>query len=142
MEALGAVANITAVTVVALQSSRLVYETISGIKNGPKEVRELASEVQQLCHLLKQVTEVSQKMSDRDATRISELQDVIDRCRQNLDDFQKQFDGFESSSNERRLSKAWKRVKLVVKKEDFLKMSRTISYYVSALGAHLGVIGR
>lgn len=142
MDALGAVASVIAVTTVALQSSRTVYETISGIKNGPEEVKELASEVQQLCHILRQVTEVSKNIDDRDATSISELQNVIDQCRQNLDDFQKQFNQFKVLSNERRWTKAWKRVKLVVKKEDFLRMWRTVSHYVNILGRHLDLIGR
>lgn len=142
MEAIGAGASIIAITTVALQSSRAVYETISGIKNGPDEVKELASEVQQLCHLLRQVTEISSKMDDRDAISISELQTVIGQCRQNLDGFQKQFDKLKVSSNDRRLSKAWKRVKLVVKKEDFQRMWRTVSHYVNILGRHLDLIGR
>ena len=142
MEAVGAGASIIAVTTVALQSSRVIYETISGIKNGPEEVKELASEVQQLCHLLRQVTEISKKIDDRDVTSASELQSVIEQCRQNLDDFQKQFDKLEVSSNERRLIRAWKRVKLVVKKEDFQKMWRTVSHYVNILGRHLDLIGR
>lgn len=142
MEALSAVGSVIAVATVALQSSRVVYETISGIKNGPKEVRELALEVQQLYYLLEQVTKTSKKMDDRDTTSISELQGVIDQCRQNLDDFQQQFDKFEVSSNERGLSKAWTRLKLVVKKEDFRRMRRTISHYVNVLGVHLDLIGR
>lgn len=142
MEVVGAGASILAIATVALQSSRVVYETISGIKNGPHEVKELASEVQQLCHLLRQVTEISDKMDDRDATSVSELQAVIDQCRQNLDDFQKQCDKLEVSSNDRRLSRAWKRVKLVIKKEDFQRMWRTVSHYVNILGRHLDLIGR
>ena len=119
---MGAVASIITVANVALQSSRVVYETISGIKNGPDEVKELASELQQLCYLLRQVTEISDKMDDRDATNISELQVVIGQCRQTLDSFQKQCDKLGVSSNDGRLSTAWKRVKLVVKKEDFQRM--------------------
>lgn len=142
MEALGAVGSVFAVTTVALQSSRVVYETISGIKNGPKEVKELASGVQQLCHILEQVTEISKKAVDRDAKNIFELQGVIDQCRQNIDDFQKQFENFEVSSDERRLGKAWKRVKLVVQKEDFRRMRITVTHYINVLGVHLDLIGR
>lgn len=142
MEALGTVASIIAVTTVALRSSTTVYETIRGIKNGPEEVKELASEVQQLCHLLRQVAKMSKKIDDRDGTSMSELQSVIDKCRQNLDDFHKRFDKFEISSNERKLTKAWTRAKLVVQKEDFRRMSRIVSHYVNVLGVHVNLIGR
>lgn len=139
---MGAVASIIAVSTAALQSSRVVYETISGIKNAPDEVKELASGVQQLCHLLRQVTEMSDKMDDRDATSISELQIVMDQCRQNLDRFQKKCDKLAISSTDGKLSMAWKRVKLVVKKEDFQRMWRTVSHYHNILGRHLDLIGR
>lgn len=142
MEALGATTSVFAITTVALQSSKIIYETVRGIKNGPKEVKELALEVQQLGQILEQVTEVSKKNSDRNAKNIFELQGVIDRCRQNLDDFQKKFEKFEISSEGRKLGKAWKRVKHVVQREDFRRMGRTTNYYVNTLGVYLILIGR
>lgn len=62
--------------------------------------------MQQLGQSLEQVTEISKKSGDRNAKNMSELQDVIDQCRRNLDDFQKKFEKLEVSLNERKLGKA------------------------------------
>lgn len=141
MEALSLVASVFAVTTVALQSAKAIYETVSGIKNGPKEVRDLASAVQQLCHILDQVSDASGQMGDRDAQKLCALQDVIDQCRRKLDEFQKQFDKLETCPDEKKLDRAWKKVKLVAKKEDFRKMGATVAHYISVLGVHLGLLG-
>ncbi len=142
MESFGIAASVFTVATVALQSASIIHETICGIKNGPKEVNELALAVQQLCHILRQVTEISKTFGDRDAQNIVELQNAIDQCRRNLDDFRKQFEKIEVLPNEKRVGKAWKRVKLVVQKGDFRRMWEKVNYYVSVLGTHLGLIGR
>lgn len=68
MGPLGVAASIIAVTTIALQSTKAVYATVNGIKNGPQEVNDLASAVKHFSNILEQVAEISKGFSDIDGT--------------------------------------------------------------------------
>lgn len=87
MEPLGVAASIIAVTTIALQSTKAVYATVNGIKNGPKEVNDLASAVEHLTHILEQVAEISNGFIDMDGTDPSGLERAVEECAQSLADF-------------------------------------------------------
>ena len=142
MEAFGGVTSVIAVTTIALQSSKAVYATINGFKNGRKEVKNLASALNCLSHILEQVTEISNTFSGMDGTDITGLEQVMKECARNLADFRKQVEKLGVSSDERKIGKAWKRVKTVMQEEDFRKMRVTVDYFINVFGTHLSLIGR
>lgn len=142
MEALGVAASIIAVTTIALQSAKAVYTTVNGIKNGPKEVKDLASALTDLSYILEQVAEISNLFGDTDRIDLSGLKKVMDECVRTLADFRKQLEKLDVLSDEGSLEKARRRVKLAVQKEDFRRMWVTVRHYISVFGTHLSVIGR
>ena len=86
MEALGGAASVFTLTSVAIQSAKTIFETVNGIKNGPEEVKDLTFKVDHLCRTLEHVLEISRKIYNMDGEDVSELQRLMDRCRQDLYD--------------------------------------------------------
>lgn len=105
MEPLGVAASIIAVTTIALQSTKAIYATVNGNKNGPKEVNDLASAVKHLSHILAQVAEISNGFSDTDRTDLSGLERAMEECAQSLADFRNQVKKLDVLPNERKLGK-------------------------------------
>ncbi len=139
MEPLSVAASNIAVTTIALQSTKAVYATVNGIKNGPKEVNDLVSAVKHSSHILEQVAEI---ISDIDGTGLSGLERAMEECAQSLADFRNQVKDLDVLPDERKLGKVWKRVNSVIQKEDFRRMSKTMNHYVNIFGTHLSLIGR
>lgn len=142
MEALGGAASIITVTSLALQSAKAVYATVNGIRNGPKEINDLASALNHLSHILEQVTEISNSFCDTDRTDLSGLRKAMEECARSLADFRKQVEKLDVLPDEGKLGKVWKRVKVVLEKEDFRRMCVTVDHYISVFGTHLSLIGR
>lgn len=142
MEALGGAASIITVTSLALQSAKAVYATVNGIRNGPKEINDLASALNHLSHILEQVTEISNSFCDTDRTDLSGLRKAMEECARSLADFRKQVEKLDVLPDEGKLGKVWKMVKVVLEKEDFRRMCVTVDHYISVFGTHLSLIGR
>lgn len=142
MEPLGVAASIIAVTTIALQSTKAVYATVNGIKNGPQEVNDLASAVKHLSHILEQVAEISKGFSDMDETDLYGLEKAMEECAQSLAEFRKQVKKLDVLPDERKLEKVKKRVKCVIQKGDLRRMWETVNHYINLFGTHLSLIGR
>lgn len=93
MERLGAAASIIAVIAIALQSTKAVYATVNGTKNGSKEVNDLKSTIliPRLStfpiYVLQQVAKISNPFPDIDGTDLSGLRRAMEECAQILADF-------------------------------------------------------
>lgn len=90
IEPVGSAVSIITVATIALQSAKAIYGTINGIRNGPKQVKYLASVVNELYHIIGQVTEMGNRISDDDSDNISELRRMNKECFENLDDCRNQ----------------------------------------------------
>lgn len=116
MEPLGSAVSIITVVTIALQSAKAIYGTMNGIRNGPKEVKYLASVVNELYHMIGQVTEMGIRISDDDSNTISELRRMNKECSETLDDGQNQLRKLKVLPGEGKFGKAWKSVKLIIQR--------------------------
>lgn len=142
MEVISSGASITAIVAVALQSTKVIYNTITGIRDGPREIRQLASALDDLHHILKQLEEINTEIESTTAYGLSELKRLIGECSKDLDDFELQLEKLQEKPNEKNLGKTWKRVKTVLRKEDFRKMWDVIHHHIPILKTQLSLFGR
>lgn len=119
MEPVGGADSIITVATIALKSAKVIYGTKNGIRNGPKEVKYLASAVNELYHIIGQATEIDNKISDDDSNTIPEPRRMIKECSENLDNCQNQLKKLEVLPDEGKFGRAWKSVKLIIQKDDF-----------------------
>lgn len=135
MEGLAVAAGITGVLAFAIEASKVIWETLSGIKEASADVECLIAAVDDLRGLLKQLEELlNQNDSDR-GTLSTDLELVIRRCALDLDKFQTQTRRLQALPNK----KTWRSVKTVLEKKKLHSMRMVILQHFNVLGGHLAV---
>lgn len=91
MEAIGSGASLLAFITLALQSPKHVYKTVSSIRDGPKEVQNLASALADLQNALQQLSDariLGQQNTPRGPSElgrlVGECKSVADECGRKL----------------------------------------------------------
>ncbi len=137
MDGVSAAASFLAIVGFALTSTKVIYDTISVIKGGPKAVQQTTSALEELQKILQRLAKLNERLESVDAN----LQPMIQRCATDLKAFEKKIGCLRIMSTEKGLSKAWIRVKTMLKQDDFQRMWEGINRHVLALGMQLQLIG-
>ncbi|KAF7503130.1 hypothetical protein GJ744_004272 [Endocarpon pusillum] len=140
MEAVSAGAPVLAFIMVALHSTKKVYEAVSDIKNGPDLVEKLAAAVTNLQSVLTQLSNCPAVTSPDPETDLGAILALIKTCSEDVLRYEKQLGKVRTSPDEKGLGRAWKRFMTVLHEKDFQQMSVGVNHHVSALGVHLGLI--
>lgn len=137
MDGVSAAASVLAIVGFALTSTKVVYDTISVIKGAPKAVQQTILALAELERILLRLAKLNERLESVDA----DLQSLIQQCATDLKAFEKKTGCLRTISAETGLSKAWIRVKTMLKQDDFQRMWEGINRHVLALGMQLQLIG-
>lgn len=141
-----AAAAVIAVITVSLQSTKLVYQTVEGIRNGPAVVAELASRTRRLEGLLQQLLDLihhsqhSIQTQDQDVWK--PLDHEISQCSGYLKETADKLKGLDSSLPSHGIGKTWRRIKGSLKDKDLELMSERMQNYIAMLNMQLNIINR
>jgi Fungal N-terminal domain of STAND proteins len=137
MEGIGVTASIITVITLGLQSSKFIFEAVSGIKGGPATVQKLVKAAQNLSKLLEQIKEIARRatetLGEHDAQFFEDLKPLLCDCVGELQHIRETLGKITRSSD----STLWKNVKTYLHEKDFDKMWNRIHYYVQFLGTQL-----
>jgi len=137
MDGVSAAASVIAVVGFALTSTKVIRDTISGIKDAPKIVQQTISALEELKKILQRVETLNERFEDVNA----DLQTLLQQCATDLGAFEKKIGCPRTMPAEKRFGKAWMRVKTMLKQDDFQRIWEVINRHVLALTMHFQLIG-
>ena len=144
MEAAGAVASLFAIIGFTLQSTKSIYETTKGIRDGPSTLVKLTVAVKELETILEQLIrlahncQATQQFTDQGIW--ASLGNHVDRCLHDVLGLEKTIKALDVANAGGTAVKVWKRIKTSLKDRDFEKMWRTIHDHVVVFGLQLSII--
>jgi len=134
---IGVGASIITIIILGLNSSKFIYETVSGIRGGPATVQKLVNAAQNLSKLLEQIKELAgratETLGEHDAHFFEDFKPLLCECVDELQHIQKTLGKIIRSSD----FTLWNNVKTYLREKDFDKMWNSIHYYVESLGTQL-----
>lgn len=139
MEELAVAADVTGVFDIRCSvndSSKVICETLDGIKDAPADVERLITAVSDLRSLLNQVEGLLNQNGLDGSNLPKYLELLIRSCAHDLDQFQKQ-NRFQASPDKKSWRRAWRRVKAVIEKERLCSMRMVVLQHHSAPGGYL-----
>ncbi|KAF2806383.1 ankyrin [Mytilinidion resinicola] len=116
MDAVSAGASVLAIVGFALQGTKILYESISGVKDAPPRVKSLASAVADLKSILTQL-QSCRALTDPDAD-LQNIISLIQACSRDVQRYQKNINKLQIIPADAKVKQGWKRLKTVLKKDD------------------------
>lgn len=126
MEAISAGASVLTFLTVALGSTKIVYQTLSSVKDGPENVKRTASAVLHLRFLLEDISELSKTDPAAIDTALS---GDVKACAVHLDSFADRLLRLQPVLGERRDGKLWKKFKAFISERELETVREIISEY-------------
>lgn len=139
MEGLGVAAGVAGILTLAIQSSKVIRDTLSGIKEASADVERLITVVSNLRLLLDQLEELWKKNDLDGGTLSKDFEVVINACAFDLDQFRKQVSRLQASPDKKTWRRTWRSLKSVLEKEKLDSMRMVILQHHSALEGHLAL---
>jgi Fungal N-terminal domain of STAND proteins len=140
MDPISAGASVLAFVGVALSATKATYQVVSGIKNGPQQVLQIASAVQNLQSVLAQLSSC-RAIREADAqTDLNSLTSLVQACIRDLSGYEESLKSLRIFANEKKTGKALKWLKSFLREKDLLRMKEDISRYVADLGIQLHLL--
>ena len=136
MDGLSGAASVIAVFGLALSSTQVIYNTVSGIRNGPKAIQQMVSSLQDLSKILQQLTRCSDQ-----PYLVADLDELAGRCIRDLKAFEQQLAKLSSSGANTAVT-LWRNVKVMLQEKDLERMSTLIQRHVAALSLQMQIIER
>lgn len=136
MEAVGAGASVLTFLAAALGTTKVVYETLSSVKDGPHNVGKAAEAILQLRQILEQVKHLSVRAVD------DTLLNYTTRCIADLNLFAGKVTKLQVTPGERKSGKVWKRLKAFVSEKELDEIINTISKHCGRLNLQSSIIAR
>ena len=140
MDAVGSTASVLALVGFALQSTKTIYQAISGIKNGPVQVQQLASAVHNLHLVLTQISTCRAVKLAGPETNLKVIADLVEACNKNVSRYENELTKVQISLNDKKAGKAWKKIKTVLQENDLQRMWAEVNHHVAALGLQLHLL--
>ena len=137
MDGVSGAASVITVVGMALTSVKIMHETISKVRDGPNIVVRTALALEDLQKLLERIRGMNARLPSSN----TDLQGLIQRCATGLKAFEKKIGGLRILPTDKRSGKAWKRVKTVLKQDDFQQMWEMINQQIRALNLGLQMVG-
>ena len=134
MDGLSGAASIITVVGVALTSTQVLYNAVSGIRDAPETILQIASNLGSLSKLLQQLRE-----SHESFHLSSDLEELVRKCAANLRTLEEKL-GKLITSPESRVVRLWKSVKVLVQAKHLDKLADLVQQDVAALSLQLSII--
>lgn len=129
----GAASVITVVGSV-LHSTRIAYQTVSGIKNAPRTLQHLTSNLRDLSDVLKQLDGFGD-----DLYLTSELPRLISKCAGYMVEFEAKLSKLHSPKD-KKAARLWKNVKATLQRNELDRMSALLHTNFMALSLQIRII--
>lgn len=126
----GAASGIAVVSL-ALTSIKVIYKTVSTIKNAPQKLQQVTSN---LCHLSFTLEQLKQNGDHWGL--VEGLTVLIGECADNLKNFERKLNKLSSSSNNK-VKMLWNNIKIALQEQDLDQMSSLLQQYTSLLSLKL-----
>ncbi|MCJ1396513.1 hypothetical protein MMC18_009404 [Xylographa bjoerkii] len=133
MDALSGAASVTAIVAIAFQSVQVIHDVVSGIRNGPDQIRRLAESVEDLRGILEQLRD----LNDNDTG----LLQAIKNCTGDLEGFKIKLRKLKTPG-ETKVRMTWGRVVMILKKEEFHKIQTVLQSHCTGLSLRLNTMQR
>ena len=137
MDGISSAVSLVTVVGMALTSIKIIYETISIVRDGPRIIVQTTSALESLQAILERVRAIS----TRSPSSITDLQGLTQRCAAGLKAFEEKIGCLRILPTDNVSGKAWKRVKTLLKQDDFQHMWDTINQQIRALSLGLQLVG-
>jgi hypothetical protein len=119
METVAAGSSVLAFVTVALKSAQSIYSTLSGIKNASTDVIRLSTSFNDLVQTLQQIASLCAAKRDRNPHHdITTLMSLIQKCAEDLVNYNGQVQKLQQKGTDGSGSKMWKLIKSTSKKDD------------------------
>ncbi|KAK0747430.1 hypothetical protein B0T21DRAFT_406061 [Apiosordaria backusii] len=138
MELVSAVAGVATLVEVALKSTKIIYQTFSAMKDGPRVVVDLANQVEQLQLILQRVSALPIDLINTNDSM--GLADATKKCAAAVAALETRMQKFSASSTNRHSGQLWKRFKAVFGEKELQLIRQTMQGHVSLLTLHLNVV--
>ncbi|KAB5566289.1 hypothetical protein GE09DRAFT_731908 [Coniochaeta sp. 2T2.1] len=135
---LSAGASVVAFLGVAWWSAKAIHETLSAVKDGPRNVQRLADDVKQLQDILGRISALL--VGSAHNTDLDELATLSGKCQSDLADFASKLQRLHLTPNDRRMGKLWKRLKAAIGEKDIDRMRDIIGDYILVLNIRLTLL--
>ncbi|KAK6539344.1 hypothetical protein TWF694_009575 [Orbilia ellipsospora] len=146
MEAVGAAASVVQIVTVAIQTSKLAYETISSLVNAPESVSSLQNQLKGLLQTLNGISELALQCQDlyprsgQVETALARLKTQVKVCVEDLEIIQYQLNKLVEKITDGRTRKIVKRFKVVLREEDLKRWNSILSARLNELEGSLTVL--
>lgn len=122
----------------ALSLTTFIYDTISAVKDGPKNVKATAEKVLQFRGQLERVRQLCNRDDPSHAALLNDVQLSVAE----ISAFAAKLQKLQVNPNERATGKMWKRLKTVFSEKDLETISTGISQRTTHIGTHLEILAR
>lgn len=139
MEAVASGASVLAFIVIALKSTKAVHQAVSSIKDGPKQVQQLASTLQGLEGTLEQLSRSRAFTESDSGLDLVEIEKLVKRCSEDMTSFDGKLKRLQISSSTRELGNVWKRIKIMLQEKDLEHMWTVVHGHFDILGGQLSL---
>jgi len=136
MEALGAGASVLAFVGLALQSTKVLSQTVSGFKNASRQITALASAVRNLQNILTQLEGCRALSEPR--TDVQHLADLVNACIEDVGRYDKELKKIQPCPDGPKIQQAWKKMKTMLADKDLVW--KEVSQHCTALSAQLNIL--
>lgn len=126
----GAIAFITA----ALQSSKLLLDLLSAIKDSPKSIQDVIRDVDQIRNILVRLSRCAPTRND------SATAALVQRCSEDVSSYTRRLSRLNISPADRWTGRILKRLSAVMSEREIEEMRTTIHHHISSLGIELSII--
>lgn len=135
MDPLSVGAGAVAFVAIAVQSTKVIFDVISSIKDSPKHLRDVGRDLEQLRSILGQLLRC-QLLIENDDTMVI----LVQRCSEDISVYARRMEKLKISPTERRTGKLWKRLVTILSEKDIQAMKTSIHCHISSLGLQLSVM--
>jgi STAND-like protein len=143
MEAIAAGSGVLAFITVTLKSAQSIHSVLSGIKNASTDVIRLSTAINNLIYVLQQIVSLSATKCDLSPhLDVSTLMSLVQKCAEDLVNYNVQIRKLSQKSTDGSGSKMWKVIKSTFKKDELEKIWVVIQHHVSVLTLQIGILQR
>lgn len=136
MDAISAGASVVAFITLGLQSAKVIYETLSAIRDGPKSLQQVISDVEQIQSILKHLLQSPATANN------APLTNHVSSCVLDLELAASEIQKLQISPNQQGHEKLWRRVKTFLNEKDLDRISAQIARHANTLSLRLNIMTR
>ena len=137
MDPLSGTASVIAILGLSLQSIQVIYQAISGVKDGHEAIQHILDVLKTLESLLQQLKSLRTGFeSDAD------LPVLVQKCAADLEILERKARKVRILPTDKKLSKAWTGIKLILGKNDVTRMRDVLQAHVASLALQLSILQR